>query len=176
MTAWVNSTRISGAGKRALTVGCGLGDDAEFLAKTGFTVTAFDISPKAIDWCRLRFPGSKVQYTTTNLFNAPQNWNNAFDFVFEAYTLQALPGDLRRKAIPRIAGFVNLGGTLLVITRARDDQDDLGELPWPLTRQEVDVFQECYLAETSFQDYTDDLSPPIRRFRLEYRRAKKPTE
>src|SRR5687767_2842505 len=44
-------------GRAALVVGCGLGDDAEELARRGFRVTAFDISATAIGWCRRRFPG-----------------------------------------------------------------------------------------------------------------------
>ena len=34
--------RLDGRGKRALVVGCGTGDDAEFLAGLGFAVTGFD--------------------------------------------------------------------------------------------------------------------------------------
>ena len=48
--------------KSALVVGCGLGDDAEALAKYGYLVTAFDISHTAIAWCKKRFPNSKVNY------------------------------------------------------------------------------------------------------------------
>src|SRR5688500_17557996 len=46
--------------EHALVIGCGLGDDAEELALRGFAVTAFDISPTVIDWCRRRFPQSRV--------------------------------------------------------------------------------------------------------------------
>ena len=45
---WV-SGRTNLSGKKATTIGCGLGDDAEALAKQGYQVTAFDISPSAID-------------------------------------------------------------------------------------------------------------------------------
>src|SRR5271170_5949567 len=38
-------------GPCALKVGCGLGDDAEWLAGRGFEVTAFDIAPTAIARC-----------------------------------------------------------------------------------------------------------------------------
>ena len=49
-------------GGSALCVGCGLGDDAEWLAWLGFRVTAFDFSPTAIDMCRGGFRGSTVDY------------------------------------------------------------------------------------------------------------------
>lgn len=37
---------------KAVVVGCGLGDDAQLLQEVGFQVTAFDLSPTAINWCR----------------------------------------------------------------------------------------------------------------------------
>src|SRR2546430_1332162 len=43
-------------GKSALTIGSGLGDDAEQLAAWGFRTTAFDISQTAIRTSRKRFP------------------------------------------------------------------------------------------------------------------------
>src|ERR1700733_12467903 len=47
-----------GRGVPALVVACGLGDDAEELARRGYVVTAFDISPTAIGRCRGGFPTS----------------------------------------------------------------------------------------------------------------------
>ena len=52
----------SASEQKALIIGCGLGDDAEALAKLGFEVTAFDISTSAIAWCQQRFPDSTVNY------------------------------------------------------------------------------------------------------------------
>src|SRR3954466_6471016 len=34
----------------ALVVGCGLGHDAEELARRGYDVTAFDVAPSAVAW------------------------------------------------------------------------------------------------------------------------------
>jgi 2-polyprenyl-3-methyl-5-hydroxy-6-metoxy-1,4-benzoquinol methylase len=62
LTSWIKKRQLSGEGKTALVVGCGLGDDAEALAKLGFVVMGFDISPTAIAWCQQRFPDSPVNY------------------------------------------------------------------------------------------------------------------
>ena len=63
------------------------------------------------------------------------------------------------------------GGTLLVITRGRDVADDPGQMPWPLLRTEVEVFDRCGLTEvTSLEDYIEDEDPPVRRFRAEWQR------
>jgi 2-polyprenyl-3-methyl-5-hydroxy-6-metoxy-1,4-benzoquinol methylase len=49
---FAEKTNLQGNGRKALVVGCGLGDDAKYLHDLGFSVTAFDISPAAIDWAK----------------------------------------------------------------------------------------------------------------------------
>lgn len=168
LVEWLDKKGITGAGKKALTVGCGLGDDAEELARRGFEVVAFDISPTAIAWCRRRFPESKATYVVADLLDAPTVWSGAFHFVLESYTLQVLPPELRSDAIRQIARFVAPAGTLLVICRGRDDADDRGNMPWPLTKDELAQFRQCGLNEISFEDYRDNEDPPVRRFRVKY--------
>jgi SAM-dependent methyltransferase len=114
---WLDEQCVSGSSRRALKVGCGLGDDAEELSRRGFATVAFDISPSAVRWCRERFPESSVLYVEADLLQPPTQWVRAFDFVLESYTLQVLPLALRQEAIHRLADFVAPGGTLLLITR-----------------------------------------------------------
>ncbi len=167
---WLVRKKLQGDGKRALKVGCGLGDDAERLAELGFKVTAFDISPAAIGWCKKRFPESKVQYLIHDLFTPPLDWIGAFDFVLESYTLQVLLPNLRGRAIQRISDFVAPGGTLLVIARGRKPEEPVGEMPWPLVRTELKQFETQGLQEGNFEEYLDREDPPVRRFRVEYQR------
>ena len=168
LVAWLDRSRVNGDGLRALIVGCGYGDDAEELARRGFEVTAFDISPTDIAKCRERFPNSRVAYEVADLLQPPASWQRQFHFVFEGYTLQVLPPDIRATAIVVIADFVTPGGTLLVVTRARDAADPPGQMPWPLMRDELAGFSQS-LREAAFEDYLDDEQPPVRRFRAEYR-------
>jgi SAM-dependent methyltransferase len=170
LVVWLDRSQLNGDGRRALIVGCGYGDDAVELEKRGFAVTAFDISPTAIAECRKRFPHSAVRYEVADLLQSPPSWQQQFDFVFEAYTLQVLPPDLRANSIAKIADFVVPGGTLLVVTRARDAADPPGQMPWPLVRDELAGFSQS-LREAMFEDYLDDEQPPVRRFRAEYRRS-----
>jgi len=168
LVVWLEHAGLRGEGKRALVIGCGLGDDAEELARVGFAVVAFDISPTAIAWCHERFPDSPVRYIAVDLFTSPPAWHGTFDFVLEVYTLQVLPPDLRPPAIARIAGYVAPGGRLLVICWGRDGGDDPGRMPWPLTHPEVNLFRTHGLCETRFEDYIDHAGSPQRRFRVEY--------
>jgi SAM-dependent methyltransferase len=165
--AWLQQHQVQGNGRSALVVGCGLGDDAEELARRGFRVTAFDISPRAIAWCRQRFPASSVAYQEADLFKAPRPWQQAFDFVLEIYTIQALSLQLRAQAIAGVADFVAPGGQLLVVCRGREVQDDPGTMPWPLTRDELAQFELASLREQSFEDVRDEDG---RHFRVVYTR------
>ena len=78
---WLETIEPDTHNKSAVVVGCGLGDDAEELAQRGYNVTAFDVSATAVDWCRQRFPDSKVDYVVADLFNLSKDWH--FDFVLE---------------------------------------------------------------------------------------------
>ncbi|THB64383.1 MAG: class I SAM-dependent methyltransferase [Gammaproteobacteria bacterium] len=158
-------------GKKAIKVGCGLGDDAEWLASKGFNTSAFDISPTAISECRKRFPQSKVKYTEADLFNLPSEWLETFDLVQESYTLQVLPPELRSQAISSICRLVATGGYILFITRARGEDEHQGQMPWPLTRSEVNQFAENGFQKLFFSDYIDNEEPSVRRFSACFRKV-----
>jgi SAM-dependent methyltransferase len=156
---------------RALVIGCGLGDDAEHVASHGFTTVAFDVSPTAVAVARRRFPDSPVEYVTADLLSPPLPWAAAFDLVVEAYTLQVLTGDARRTGIARTADLVAPGGRLLVVARARDEHDDPGTMPWPLTRQELESFADHGLVTDSIAGVVDDEDGrQIRRWRAWFTR------
>ncbi len=166
LVSWLDANKVNSKGKSALKIGCGLGDDAEELARLGFETTAFDISKTAISWCKKRFPRSSVNYLTMDLFQAPQEWEQRFDFVLESYTLQVLPVSYRKEAVRTISRFVRPGGQLLVIARGRDAGGPEGVMPWPLLRQELNEFFSHGLREISFEDFMDREDPPVRRFRV----------
>jgi len=160
----------TGAG-RALVIGCGLGDDAEHVASRGYRTLAFDVSPTAVAAARRRFPGSAVEYVTADLLSPPMPWAGAFDLVVEAYTVQVLTGDARRTGIARIVDLVAPGGRLLVVARARDEADDPGAMPWPLTRRELESFADHGLVVDSVDDLVDDEDGrPVRRWRAWFTR------
>jgi SAM-dependent methyltransferase len=170
LVAWLDRERVEGNGRRALEIGCGLGDDAEELSRRGFLVTAFDVSPTAVEWCFTRFPTTTVKYVVHDLLAKECEWQTDFDLVVESYTLQVLPPDVRPAAMTKAARFVAPGGELLLIARGREPHDPPGTMPWPLTRQELAAVQQAGLEETSFEDFMDVESPPVRRFRVVYRR------
>jgi SAM-dependent methyltransferase len=172
LTEWLDRENIHGLDRRALVVGCGLGDDAELIAQRGFRVTAFDVAPTAIALCRKRFPGSAVSYAVADVLRPPSEWRRAYDFVLEAYTLQVLPPLPRQQTILNIAETVGPGGMLLIICRARNEEDPKGEMPWPLLRDELRGFEQAGLTAGGIEDFLDrHQDSPVRRFRAVYTRG-----
>jgi len=167
---WARHHRLVGGGRRAIVVGCGLGGDAEYLARLGFATVGFDFAATAIRTARERFPDSPVEYHVADLLDPPSEWIEAFDFVFESLTVQSLPRPFRLSAVSRVRQMVAPGGTLLVIAAATDQaptDDDPNGGPWPLTRAEVESFACDDLKLVSLEDLHD---PDVRRWRADFRR------
>jgi len=170
LVEWLDAGAADDFGRACLVVGCGLGDDAEALAARGFDVVAFDVSATAIEGCRARFPKTRVAYAVADALAPPADWSDRFAFVFESYTLQVLPPPARRVAVAALAGVVARDGRLLVLCRARERDEPSGQLPWPLTRDELALFRDHGLRELSLESFFDREDPPVRRFRALYAR------
>ncbi|WP_414529823.1 class I SAM-dependent methyltransferase [Nodularia chucula] len=168
---WLSSGNISGEGLSALVIGCGLGDDAQALADKGFQVTAFDISPTAINWCQQRFPDSSVNYVVADLLALPSQWHQAFDLVVEIRNIQALPLNIRSTLIASVASVVAATGILLVINRFRDTDIEPDGPPWPLSNSELAQFAELGLQEVSRVQFYEGERVDVPQLRLEYQKS-----
>jgi SAM-dependent methyltransferase len=176
---WAESTDLKGDGRTALVVGCGLGDDARYLCDLGFKVTAFDISPTAIEWAKRLHADTDIVFEVMDLFEPFRGWtqtqavslrSGGFDFVLEVYTIQPLPIDMRPRVIDAIAAFVAPGGKLVVVTRGREDDQQPDELPWPVSRRDLSRFEQNGLTESDFVTMPADEEGEPERFVVVYRR------
>lgn len=169
LVAWLEK-KTTAPGKRAITVGCGLGDDAELLTNYGYAVTAFDISPTAIEMCKKRFPQSKVDYIVGDLFNPAPSWVRGFDLVYECNTTQILAEPQRSQSVKAIAELIAPGGLALVSCRSRKVGDDSSTFPIPMDRNEMDGYIRAGLTEINFNAYDDHQDPPVPHFFAVYAR------
>lgn len=167
---WAENHELKGNGRKALVVGCGLGDDAKYLHDLGFNVTAFDISSTAIEWAKKLYGENDISFVAADLFKPDSQWMGAFDFVLEIYTIQPLPIDIRPHVIDSISKFAAPGGRLVVVTRGREDDEQPDKLPWPLSRRDLSRFGENGLAMLSFTDVWDPEDEQFR-FIVEYSRV-----
>ena len=168
MVEWIASNPdVQG---RALVVGCGLGDDAEWLSSVGFNVTAFDISRSSIEWCRERFPDSSVGYLVADLLAPPKEWLSGFDLVVEIHILQAIPEDIRNLAAERLRGLANDSGHILCIGRLLGSHyPDDPPPPWPLSRSWLEGRFEG-LSLNNFTHFVNDEAPEVDRYVASWQR------
>ena len=168
MVEWV-AANPSVVGK-ALVVGCGLGDDAEWLSIAGFQVTAFDISKSSIDWCNERFPQSNVDYCVADLLTPPEEWNSAFDLIVEIHILQAIPDPIRDEAAIILPMLLKEGGHLLCIGRLLTNRiPEEPAPPWPLTKVWLDG-QFHNLEPGNFNSFINEDTLDITRYVASWKR------
>lgn len=168
LVEWLEKNDLQGNDRCAIVLGCGLGDDAEKLAELGFQVTAFDVSPTAIEWAKQRFPQSKVDYQVADLFKLPAEWQSQFDFVLEIYTVQSLPQSVREKALQAIPPLLKTGGQLLLICGAREHDTIPEGPPWRISKQELTTLEDCGLTLVHEEDFVPDTGR--RQFRMLYQK------
>ena len=162
---WLKQNYIIKKKKTACVIGCGVGDDAQALASFDFDVTAFDISPSAIELCINRYPNTKVSYVVADLFDYPKEWFEKFDVVYECNTIQVLPGEYRIKARVAMSSLVAKDGYILVSCRSRNEGEKEDAVPLPLTKREIDEFiNSDKLKEQSFLAYDDNQVPSVPHF------------
>jgi 2-polyprenyl-3-methyl-5-hydroxy-6-metoxy-1,4-benzoquinol methylase len=135
LVEWTSKIKSRG---RALVVGCGLGEDAAYLSKEGWNVTAFDISSSAVQWAEKIYPSENIDWQVANLLSLPKEWIGSFDLVVEVNILQAIPNPIRILAAPNLALLLIPSGHLICIGRLNENEEEYEGPPWPLSRNFID--------------------------------------
>lgn len=170
LVAWMNAIapQTVRCGARVVVIGCGLGNDARELVNRGYDVTAFDVSPAAIEWARALDPERAAMYHEADLFSPPAKWRHRFDLAVEIYTLQSLPPVSRVRALKAMRELIHPRGAMLLIARGTDTPagPDDGP-PWALTKEELleAAHAAGFALDGDLHDFMDDETPPKRRFR-----------
>lgn len=100
---------------RILELGCGEGRDAAYLLKKGYDLTATDISPEAIRYCRQRWPEFAEHFRVLDCVGG--ELDEKFDFIYAVALIHMLVEDEHRSAFYRfIREHLHDGGVALVCT------------------------------------------------------------
>jgi SAM-dependent methyltransferase len=143
LVKWLNTDapRLVRPGCRAVVVGCGLGDDVVELARRGYDVLGFDVSPTAVRWAARRHSGEANRFLVADLLDLPTRLCGRFDLVVEICTLQSLLPAQQRIGASAIARLCSSRGVALVVSCGRSceecDQAQEGP-PWPLSVNELE--------------------------------------
>ncbi len=75
-------------------IGCGEGQNAIYLMKNGLDITATDVSPEAINWCKRKAKESKVENNKFFVLDALENnLIEKYDYIYAISTLHMLVKD-----------------------------------------------------------------------------------
>lgn len=151
---WLDDPVSTPSGRRAVVVGCGLGDDAAELARRGYEVTAFDVSRSAVDWARRRHPEVDVDWHVADLMDLPEAWQHSFDLVVEARTVQSLPGVVRDAAMHATGMLAGPGGVVVVVTLVAASNDIAQAWqgpPWVQAPSELAVYRGSGLVRLALE-------------------------
>lgn len=118
-----------------LDIGCGLGDNAAFVANQGHAVTAVDSSPTAIAEASKRFPDRDVQFVLADAIDLA-GYAASFDTVLSCALFHCLDATDRIRHLHALRRVTRPGAVLHLLTfsdRVRDG------LPSPFPQSEQDV-------------------------------------
>jgi len=89
---WLRSQSMTGS---VLVPGCGAGHDVRILAAQGAAVTGLDVAPSAVRLAQQHPVVRNETYVEADLFNLPEAFHGAFDWVFEHTCFCAIPPSRR---------------------------------------------------------------------------------
>lgn len=132
---------------RTLEIACGLGIYANYLSENGFSVIATDISDKAINIARTKYPRQDIEFKVLNAFSL-NRIPETFDFIYEMNLLHHIPQMKRQVYLGQIDQLLNKNGKVMMCFFTDKDAQflkingryisNLGLEIYPLSRQEID--------------------------------------
>jgi SAM-dependent methyltransferase len=119
-----------------LDIGCGLGDNAIYLAEKGHTVTGLDISPTALITAeqRARDAGVEVHFAVADSTKL-EGYTDVFDTVIDSGLFHSLDDDGRRSYAAAVHRATRPGATLLL--SCFSDANPVGEDWRPAVSEET---------------------------------------
>jgi methyl halide transferase len=126
------------APSRVVEIGCGTGTNALFLARQGFQVTAFDLSPLAIEQAEIRAAeeGVTVEFFSADILNLA-DMKGTFPFVFDRGVYHVVRRVNVEKFVDSIANLTSPGGFYLALAGNANEKDPAEGGPPRVSAQDI---------------------------------------
>lgn len=153
VVGWQTAGLVGGA---VLDIGCGLGDNAIYLAQQGHSVTGLDFSPAALTTARSRAAdaGVDVRFAVADATKL-EGYTDAFDTVIDSGMFHCLEDDGKRSYAHALHRATRPGARLLLSCFSDANAVD-EEWPRPMVSEQTlrDVFSEAGWDVTSVEPAT----------------------
>ena len=135
--------KIAPSGGEMIVLGCGLGQDAVFLAEQGLSVTAVDFAPSAIATTTelASAKGVKLETLEQDIFSLSKTNKGSFDYLFEHTCFCAIAPSRRQDYVGLTADLLRPNGKLYGIFFTHNRE---GGPPFGITPSEIREFFSPY--------------------------------
>ena len=137
-------------GGRVLVPGCGRGHDVRAIAAGGAEeVVGLDLAPSAVIEAEKKGTPLNASFRHGDLFNAPAEFKERFDWVWEHTCFCAIPPDARLNYVSAVRSMLRPGGKLLALFFLDPDVNTAeGGPPFGTSKPELDAtFSDAFTVE-----------------------------
>jgi methyl halide transferase len=101
---------------RMMVLGAGKGHDARLFARHGFTVTAVDFAPEAVQIMRqLADPAAPVEVLEADIFHLPPELDGRYDYILDYTSFCAIDPGRREEYAAVVTRLLKRGGLLIML-------------------------------------------------------------
>ena len=120
-----------------LEIGCGEGRDAGFLLKQGYNLTAADVSPEAVSWCRKQFPACRDSFRVMDCLKSSDT--KQYAFIYSVAVIHMLVKDEDRNAFFRfVHDHLSDDGIALICSMGDGMHESMSDIDTAFVLQERD--------------------------------------
>jgi adenylylsulfate kinase-like enzyme/2-polyprenyl-3-methyl-5-hydroxy-6-metoxy-1,4-benzoquinol methylase len=108
-------------GERLLEVGCGNGRDAVYFATSGVDITAIDLCPAAIDYCKSMHPDLSARFACGRADDFASKWTREFASIYSRFCIHAMTRQEESAFLQAASTLLRPNGRIFIECRSIND-------------------------------------------------------